>query len=46
MTVTTGKPALYGFPIFWFWALFQKRVVWTKFDIYVFIVCDHSREDW
>jgi hypothetical protein len=32
---------LFDFPIFWFertwWWLFQKRVVRTKFDIYVFI---------
>ena len=35
---------LFGFPIFWFWAspnesYFQKRIVCTKFDIYVFINC-------
>ena len=36
---------LFGFPIFWFectwWRLFHKRVVCTKFDIYVFIVIYH-----
>jgi hypothetical protein len=40
------KTKLFDFPIFRFWAtlwrLFQKRVVRTKFDIYVSIIVDYG----
>ena len=40
------KTKLFDFPIFRFWAtlwrLFQKRVVRTKFDIYVFLIVDYG----